>query len=102
MPCRRENKEILKPLYEQYHARGFEVFGVSQDESSEKIATALSIDNLPWDNVTDLLGNKSPIWTAYKIISLPTTYLVNEDYEVVGMDIRGEELKRFVAEYFKD
>lgn len=102
MPCRKENRETVRPLYEEYHDKGFEVYSVSFDNSTTAWQKAVEADELSWSNVSDLLGTKaSPIYKAYKLSGLPSSYLLNSNHEVLKINLRGEALRSFVAEYLK-
>lgn len=100
-PCRQENRETVLPLYQKYHEQGFEVLGVSLDTKREKWLKAIESDQLPWIHVSDLRGfNNCPAAQAYKIKALPTTYLVDENGNILAKNLRGLELKHFVEERF--
>jgi thiol-disulfide isomerase/thioredoxin len=101
-PCRHENRVTVKPLYEKYKEKGFVVYSVSMDDKKEKWIKAIEIDEMDWLNVSDLIGSNSPVYTTYKIDGLPTTYLIEkEGFKIIAKNIRGEELKKIVEEYYK-
>ena len=101
-PCRHENSVTVKPLYEKYKDEGFMVYSVSLDIDKEKWTKAIEKDGMSWINVSDLMGNDSPVYSIYKIKELPTTYLIEKDgLKIIAKNIRGEELERFVEEYYK-
>ena len=59
-PCRRESPNMVK-LYETYHNQGFEIFGVSLDQSRVNWLSAIESDGLSWIHVSDLnVGNVKP------------------------------------------
>ena len=103
-PCRKENREIVKPLYDTYKDNGFRVYSVSMDDSKDKWSTAIKKDGMVWTNVSDLLAKISPVYSEYKIDALPTTYLVeskSDSFRIVAKDLRNERLKEYVANYYK-
>ncbi|NJC27099.1 TlpA family protein disulfide reductase [Neolewinella antarctica] len=101
-PCRYENREFVKPLYDRFKDAGFEVFSVSLDKSRDQWLKAIEKDKMTWINVSDLLGTDSPVYTTYKIESIPTTYLIDkEGMDILAKNIRGEELVKFVEQYYK-
>ncbi|MEM6265294.1 MAG: TlpA disulfide reductase family protein, partial [Bacteroidota bacterium] len=75
-PCRHENRVTVKPLYDEFKEKGFVVYSVSMDDKKERWTAAIEKDEMSWNNVSDLLGMQSPIYSLYKIDALPTTYLV--------------------------
>lgn len=99
-PCRKENRNTLKPLYEEYKDAGFEVFGVSMDEKKSRWEVAVNSDGITWPQVSDLKGKYSPVWEQYKIESLPTTYLLNGDFKIIAKNLHGENLSEFLKDHF--
>lgn len=53
----RINKEKLKPIYEQFHRdKGFEIIGITVDDSIDSWKKAVKEDNCPWINVGEHLA----------------------------------------------
>lgn len=101
-PCRLENRTTVAPLYERFKDRGFTVYSVSLDDKRGRWLQAIAQDGMKWNNVSDLLGNKSPIYTTYKIDGLPTTYLIEKSsMKILAKNIRAKELEAFVSKYYK-
>ncbi|HAN78837.1 MAG TPA: alkyl hydroperoxide reductase [Bacteroidales bacterium] len=99
-PCRQENPNVVK-LYNDYNAKGFEIFGVSLDESKEKWVEAIAKDSLVWKQVSDLKGWSSAAAKLYGVNSIPHTVLVGTDGKIIAHGLRGEELRAKVAEILK-
>jgi thiol-disulfide isomerase/thioredoxin len=57
-PCRAENPNVVK-AYLAYKDKGFDVFGVSLDQSKENWLKAIVSDKLTWHHVSDLKYWKS-------------------------------------------
>lgn len=70
------NLDALVPIYEQYHAKGFEVYAVSLDSDKAAWASAIRNQQLPWVNVCDTRGAQSPYVTSYGIGSLPMVWFI--------------------------
>jgi len=101
-PCRVENKTFVKPIYDTYRMDGFEVLGVSFDTKGEKWREAVKNDKYDWIQVSDLKGaSSSEVAKKYKVGSIPTTYLVDENKVIVAKDLKGEALRSFVQNYLK-
>jgi len=101
-PCRLENKETVRPLYDKYKDRGFNVYSVSMDDKNSNWKKAVEKDGMIWSNVSDLLGSNSPVYKKYKIESLPTTYLIDMDgMKILARNLRGKDLTNFVKEYLE-
>jgi thiol-disulfide isomerase/thioredoxin len=101
-PCRQENKEVVKPVYETYHAKGLEIFGVSFDTDPAKWKRALEKDGYAWANGIDNQGiADSDIAKMYKIKGLPTSYLLDRNKTIINKNLRGEALRTFISSYFE-
>lgn len=101
-PCRHENRQTVKPLYDRFKDKGFKVYSVSMDDNKEKWNRAIEADQMTWVNVSDLLGTNSEVYSIYKIDGLPTTYLIeSEGFKILGRNMRGEELMEFVESYYE-
>jgi len=96
-PCRKENPNVLK-AYNAFHDKGFEVLGVSLDESKAKWETAIKDDGLRWTHVSDLKAWNSPYVKDFGITGVPTSFILDREGRIVAKDLRGEELQKKLAE----
>lgn len=87
------NVSTLKPLYEDYHSKGFEIYQVSLDTDKTKWATTVMGQNLPWVSVCDVRGLASPYVANYNLPSIPTAFLI-ADGELVDGDLVDEAALR--------
>ena len=99
-PCRKEGENV-KAIYEDYHAKGFDVLGVSLDTKLEAWKKAIEEDGITWGQISDLKGWKTPLTKLYDFLGIPCLYLVDGDGHIVAKDIRGEKLREIVAEFCK-
>ncbi len=95
-PCRAELPH-LTAAYEKFHAKGFEVLGVSLDQAdaSEKLAQFTKENHMPWPEVYDGQYWKAAVAQSYYIDSIPHPFLVDGDTGLIvaeGGELRGEEL----------
>lgn len=98
-PCRQENPNVVK-LYNQYKAKGFEVFGVSLDRTKEDWVKAIADDGLEWTQVSDLKYFNSIAAELYQIEAIPATYMIDPDGNIIAKDLRGPSLESKLAELF--
>ena len=98
-PCRRENPNVVA-MYNELKNRGvgFEILGVSLDDSREDWIGAIEQDGLTWPQVSDLGGWSNAVSKQYGIVSIPHTVLVSPEGEIIAHKLRGEELKRKLEE----
>ena len=59
------NIDFFKPLYEQYHSKGMDIYQVSLDVDKTLWATTVRAQKLPWTNVCDSRGGASPYVALY-------------------------------------
>lgn len=104
-PCRRENPNVVS-AYSKYNkakfkdGKGFEVFSVSLDNSSDKWQEAIKSDGLVWKyHVSDLKGWSSSAATTYGINSIPTSYLIDPNGEIIAVNLRGMKLHLELDKY---
>jgi peroxiredoxin len=95
-PCRAEIPHVAS-AYEKFHAKGFEVLGVSLDQpdSSEKLAQFTKDNHMAWPEVYDGLYWKAAVAQIYSINSIPHAFLIDGDTGTIvaeGDEIRGENL----------
>ncbi|NLY01807.1 MAG: redoxin domain-containing protein [Rhodopirellula sp.] len=94
-PCRREIVHVLD-VYDEYHERGFEVVGISVDESRDDLDEFLKENKIPWTIVFDQAradGEKGePMGERYGVMGIPETVLVDRQGKAVATGVRGPEL----------
>ncbi|MCP9752615.1 AhpC/TSA family protein [Ferruginibacter sp. HRS2-29] len=96
-PCREENPNLVA-IYNVYKSKGFEILGVSADNNKNQWLKAIKDDRLPWENVSDLKGDKNVAALIYGIIEYPTNYLINDKGIIIAKNLRGQNLKKKLAE----
>jgi peroxiredoxin len=79
-PCRGELPRV-KAMYDQYHANGLEVLGVSNDYSSEALTKFVAQDQLPWPQLFDAEAAAqqqfNPITLNQGITAIPVMFLID-------------------------
>ncbi len=98
-PCRRENPANVE-LYNKYHSKGFEIYGVSLDDTKSKWVNAIQSDKLTWKHVSDLAGWGSSAAKMYNVTSIPHTFLVDQEGKIIASDLRSESLRIKLEEIF--
>jgi hypothetical protein len=83
----------LAAAYEKFHAKGFEVLGVSLDQanSSEKLAQFTKENHMPWPEVYDGKYWSAAVPQKYFIESIPHAFLVDGSTGLIVAG--GEELR---------
>jgi len=100
-PCVAEIPNMLEQ-YEKYHAKGFEVIGISLDEEKEKVDAFVAEKKIPWPILYAGKGWQDPVAQFYGISGIPQLILIGRDGNVITLNARGEKLGERLAELFKD
>lgn len=99
-PCRAENPNVVK-AYQKFHAKGFDILGVSLDADKDKWMEAVKKDNLGWSQVSDLQGWKNNVAVLYGVEGIPMNFLIDREGKIVGKGLRGEDLESKLGELLK-
>lgn len=99
-PCRMEMPNVVE-AYKQFHDKGLEIVGVSLDESKKDWETAVKDMGMNWIQTSDLKGWECEAARLYGVRGIPACVLINQKGEIVGRDLRAEELHARLAELLK-
>lgn len=98
--CRENNTELVK-LYLQYRPQGLEIISISLDENRGNWRNSIGLDGMTWLNGSDLKGFDSPIAELYMVNEVPATILLDGENRIVAKGLRGNELRKKLAELVK-
>ena len=96
MPCVAELPNVMK-TYENYHAQGFEIIGISLDEDRAKVTSFVERQKMPWPQYFDGAGWGNKLAAKYGVDSIPATYLLDREGTIIGKNLRGDALEEAVA-----
>jgi peroxiredoxin len=101
-PCRAENPNVVE-AFNQYKEKGFQILGVSLDQPNgkEKWMKAIHDDKLTWMHVSDLKYWKNEVAVLYGIQAIPQNFLLDPTGKIIGKDLRGDALKKKLAEIYQ-
>lgn len=99
-PCRVALPE-LKAVYEKFHDKGFEVLGISFDQSKEDLTKFVQEEKMPWPQYFDGEGWENKLGQKFGITAIPAVWLV--DKKGVLRDLNGRQnleakVQKFLAE----
>ena len=84
-PCRKEIRDELIPLYNEFHESGFDILSVSVDDNREKWIAAQTAEELPWTDLCELTPmNKSMAQKSFGIHSVPYSFLIDGGGKIIA------------------
>lgn len=98
-PCRAENPNVVK-MYAKYHEAGFDILSVSLDRQKPAWENAIKQDNMTWHHVSDLKFWQCKAAKDYNVSSIPQTFLLDRDGNILAKNLRGEALGQKLSEIF--
>jgi thiol-disulfide isomerase/thioredoxin len=104
-PCRRVMPDLIE-TYKEYHAKGFEIIGISLDKDRTQLEKYMQDTGITWQQYYDGLGWNNKISKRFGVRGIPHIVLVdkngtvnfNTDYENNKPPLHGRELKNLVVE----
>lgn len=99
-PCRMEMPHVVQ-AYSKFRGKGLEIVGVSLDEKREDWENAVKDMGLGWIQASDLKGWECSAARLYQVQGIPACVLINQKGEIVGRDLRGDELLSRLSELLK-
>jgi len=91
-PCRKNNPHLVK-LYNKYHDKGLEIFGISIDDENANWKKAIEHDKLGWIQVNDSKGWDAPSALTYGVDAIPASFLVDKNGVVQKTNLVGWNLE---------
>ena len=98
-PCRAEMPNVVA-AYEKYHAKGFDVVGLSFDNKKEPWVKAIADLKMPWTHLSDLKGWKTVASEVYGVNSIPDNLLIDPQGKIVARGLRAQGLQQKLKEVF--
>ena len=95
------NVEVLKPVYEDYHSKGFDIYQVSLDVDKSLWATTVKGQELPWMNVCDSKGASSPYAAVYNIQGVPSAFVIADGELVDGSFVDEASFRKLLDKLLK-
>ena len=94
-PCREENPNIVKQ-FNTFKNKGFTVLGVSLDKNKKAWEKAIADDNLTWSHVSELKEWDGKVSLAYRVESIPSSFILDPQGKIIAKNLNGIELEKFL------
>ncbi len=99
-PCRQEMPNVVE-AYKTYKPKGFEIVGVSLDRDEESWKKGIAELNITWPQMSDVKYWDCEAAKLYGVNAIPATVLIDQEGTIVERNLRGEALKKRLAELFQ-
>ena len=73
----------MKPVYERFKNKGFEIYQVAVDKSIETVEKRVYFEELSWINVVDTAYPNSLTRRLYNVNQVPMNYLIDKEKEEI-------------------
>jgi peroxiredoxin len=90
-PCVAELPRV-QAAYGKYRDAGFDVVGVSLDETKSALLDFVQARNIPWRQVHNA-SSGGDLVEAFGVNSIPATFLIDPEGTIVRLDLRGPALE---------
>jgi peroxiredoxin len=98
-PCVAELPKV-QAAYAKYHGRGFEVVGVSLDETKTALLDFVKSRNIPWRQIHNASSGGDFV-EAFGVNSIPATFLIDPEGTIIRLELRGPALDQTLAKLIK-
>ena len=100
-PCRRR-AIALKPLYEKYKDKGFQVIGIAREQKAENMEKAIAQDGYTWMNLLEL-KDQNKIWLKNGLDSAGGGgFLIAADGTILAVTPSAEQVESILKERLGD
>jgi thiol-disulfide isomerase/thioredoxin len=96
-PCVAEMPNV-KNVYALYHPKGFEIVGISLDQSRDRLDQYIKANEIAWPQYFDGKWWNNDVAVRYGIKSIPTTILVDKAGKIRYKSLRGKQLENAVQQ----
>ena len=98
-PCVASVPELVA-VYEKYHAKGFEIIGITAEDTREQLTAFIAKKQMNWSQTME--GEKGPIATLYRITGWPSYFLVGADGRLIAAALGGDDIAAELAKLFPE
>jgi peroxiredoxin len=96
-PCVAEMPNV-KNVYARFHPNGFEIVGISLDQSRDRLDQFVKSNEIGWPQYFDGKWWNNDVAVRYGIKSIPTTILVDKAGKIRYKSLRGKQLEDAVQQ----
>jgi peroxiredoxin len=90
----------LQAAYSRYRDSGFEIVGVSLDETKTAVTDFIKARNIPWRQVHNASGGGDLV-EAFGVGTIPATFLIDREGVITRLELRGPALDQALTKLIK-
>ena len=101
-PCRKENREVLVPIWNEYHDQGLQIvaYGLESDASAWRAAAERDGADR-WIQASELQGDDAPFLKKIRVRTIPANFILDDKGMVMAKNVHGRALMDLVKSYMK-
>ncbi len=97
-PCRKENRNTLVPLWDNFHDSGLQIIGYALESERVVWLNAIKRDGADrWSHASHMEGDTSPFLDLLKITTIPANYILDRNGVILAKNLHGKELEEWVT-----
>lgn len=97
-PCRKENRNTLVPLWDNFHDSGLQIIGYALESERVVWLNAIKRDGADrWPHASHMEGDTSPFLDLLKITTIPANYILDRNGVILAKNLHGKELEEWVT-----
>lgn len=99
-PCRKENRDILAPLWDEFNNQGLQIIAYGLESSATAWEDAVTRDGANrWLQTSDLQGDDSPFLKKIRVQTIPANFILDEKGVIIAKNVHRMDLVDFVKKY---
>jgi thiol-disulfide isomerase/thioredoxin len=101
-PCRKENREVLAPLWDAYHDQGLQIiaYALENDETVWNAAAARDGANR-WYQASDVQGDDAPFLKQIRVRTIPANFILDHKGVVLAKNVHGTDIMELVKNHME-
>ncbi|MDE0469130.1 MAG: redoxin domain-containing protein [Candidatus Poribacteria bacterium] len=92
----------IKRVYDTYKEQGFDIIGVSLDDTEKELRDYIKENDIEWRQIFDNTRGEDSLVQQYGIRGTPAPWLIDRDGKLISHKARGEKLEGLVVEALKN
>ncbi len=92
----KKQNPVLEKIYQKYKSKGFEIFAVCVDQNPDHWLKVIRFEGMSFINTFGPEFPDSETADSYVMRSIPSSYLLDKDGDILARDLYGTELEKWL------